>query len=155
EQFCRLSLSYHDRTKVGDSLYRVAYDTQGAMTLISGALVPLLQGALILAGILVILVRIDLTLTLVAAAVAPLFWVSIRIFAHRIEGLNRKYHENESLPLATVQESLSSMRAAQAFTREPDTSLRFGSRAWDSFRINLKLVKMQLAFSGSVGVAMA
>src|SRR5204863_4182433 len=48
EQFCRLSLSYHDKTKVGDSLYRIAYDTQAAMTLISGALVPIIQGVIML-----------------------------------------------------------------------------------------------------------
>ncbi|MEQ1851327.1 MAG: ABC transporter ATP-binding protein [Chthoniobacteraceae bacterium] len=155
EQFCRLSLAYHDRTKVGDSLYRIAYDTQAAMTLISGALVPLFQGVLILTGVLVIMLRMDVFLTLIAAAIAPVFWLCIRIFSRRIEGHSRRYHENESRLLSTVQESLSTMRAVQAFTREPDTSLRFGTQASDSFSINLRLVRTQLLFSGCVGLAMA
>ncbi|MBL9200688.1 MAG: ABC transporter ATP-binding protein [Opitutaceae bacterium] len=155
EQFCRLSVAYHDKTKVGDSLYRVAYDTQAAMSLISSGLMPLLQGALILVGVLAILARMDLFLTLIASAIAPVFWICIRAFGKRIDGHSRRYHENESALLSTVQESLSSMRAMQAFTREPDTALRFGQQATNSFGINLRLVKTQLLFSGSVGLAMA
>jgi ABC-type multidrug transport system fused ATPase/permease subunit len=155
EQFCRLSLAYHDQTKVGDSLYRIAYDTQAGMSLISGALVPLVQGAIMLVGIVAIMLRMDLFLTLVAAAIAPVFWICIRIFGRRIEERSRRYHENESVLLSTVQESLSSMRAVQAFTREPDTSLRFGAQATDSFSNHLRLIKTQLLFSGTVGLAMA
>src|SRR4029453_3807060 len=85
EQFCRLSLAYHDRTKIGDSLYRLADGTQAAMSLVRGALVPLLQSSLILAGILIVMVRMDLVLTLVAAAMAPVFWGCIRLFSTKIE----------------------------------------------------------------------
>ncbi|MBI3878760.1 MAG: ABC transporter ATP-binding protein [Verrucomicrobia bacterium] len=155
EQFCRLSLSYHDRTRVGDSLYRIAYDTHAGMTLISGALVPLLQGSLVFAGVILILLRMDVALTIVAAAAGPVFWLCIRKFGRQIEEGSRKYHDHESVILSTVQESLSSMRTVQAFTREPDTSLRFRKQATDSFLANLRLVKLQLLFSGTVGVVMA
>jgi ATP-binding cassette, subfamily B, bacterial len=155
EQYCRLSVAYHDRTKVGDSLYRIAYDTQAAMTLISGALVPLLQGMLILTGILVIMGRMDAMLMLVAAAIAPVFWMCIRVFGRKIEGQSRAYHENESVLLSTVEQSLSSMRAMQAFTREPDTSVRFAAQARESCGINLRMVRLQLLFGGYVGLAMA
>jgi ABC-type multidrug transport system fused ATPase/permease subunit len=155
EQFCRLSLAYHDRTKVGDSLYRIAYDTQAAMSLVSGALVPLLQSSLVLAGILIVMARMDRWLTLVAAAMAPVFWGCIRLFSAKIAQASRRYHENESVLLSTVQESLSSMRTLQAFTREPDTSLRFGDQARESLSINLNLVKRQLLFSSSIGLALA
>jgi ATP-binding cassette, subfamily B, bacterial len=155
EQFCRLSVAYHDRTKVGDSLYRIAYDTQAAMTLISGALVPLLQSTLILGGIIIIMVRMDGWLTLLAVAIVPVFWLCIRTFGRRIEKASRAYHDNESALLSTVEQSLSSMRAVQAFTREPDTSMRFAAQARESCAINLRMVKMQLLFGGSVGLAMA
>ena len=155
EQFCRLSISYHDQRKVGDSLYRIAYDTHAGMTLISGALVPIVQAVIILGGIIIIMLRMDWLLTLVAVAVAPLFWISIRTFGRRIESGSRLYHESESGIVSTVQESLSSMRAVQAFTREPDTSLRFGKQARESFVRHLRLIKVQLAFGGAVGLAMA
>src|ERR1051325_6196677 len=37
----QLSLTYHDQNKVGDSLYRIAYDTPAAQTLLTGAVVPM------------------------------------------------------------------------------------------------------------------
>jgi ABC-type multidrug transport system fused ATPase/permease subunit len=122
---------------------------------VSGVLVPLAQSSLVLAGIVVIMVRMDVRLMLVAAAMAPAFWACIRVFGRRIEQTSRAYHEHESTLLSTVQESLSSMRTVQAFTREPDTSLRFGAQALESFRINLALVRTQLLFSTSVGLALA
>ena len=76
-------------------------------------------------------------------------------FGGRIERASRRYHENESVLLSTVQESLSSMRALQAFTREPDTSLRFGAQAGESFSIQLRLIGSQLLFSGRIGVALS
>src|SRR4051794_3741595 len=41
EHLHRLSLAFHDRAKVGDSLYRVAYDANAAQGLINGAVVPM------------------------------------------------------------------------------------------------------------------
>jgi ATP-binding cassette, subfamily B, bacterial len=155
EQFCRLSLSYHDKTKVGDSLYRIAYDTQAAMTLISGALVPVIQGIIMLSGIIAILLRMDLLLTLIAAAIGPLFLLCIRIFGRKIDEESKSYHQSESSIVSTVQESLSTMRAVQAFTREPDTSLRFGNQARESFQHHLGLIKSQLIFAAVVGLVMA
>ena len=81
-----LSLAYHDRTKVGDSLYRIAYDTQAAMSLISGGLVPLVQSVLMLAGIVAVMLRIDGALVLVAAGMVPLFWAAIRWFGETDRG---------------------------------------------------------------------
>jgi ATP-binding cassette subfamily B protein len=48
----RLSLRYHDRTKVGDSIYRAAYDSYAAQSLLSGVVAPVATGVVILAGIL-------------------------------------------------------------------------------------------------------
>jgi len=155
DQFCRLSLAYHDKTRVGDSLYRVAYDTQAAMSLVSGAGVPLLQSAFILAGIIVVMARMDPWLTAVAAAVVPVFWLCIRHFGGRIERASRRYHENESLLLSTVQETLSTMRALQAFTREPDTSVQFSAQAGESLAIQRRLIASQLLFAGTIGVALS
>src|SRR5262249_37551976 len=50
DQLHRLSIAFHDRTKIGDSLYRVAYDAHAAQTLLNGALVPMATGTLVLIG---------------------------------------------------------------------------------------------------------
>ncbi|HEY2253509.1 MAG TPA: ABC transporter ATP-binding protein, partial [Planctomycetaceae bacterium] len=151
----RLSLNYHDRTRVGDSLYRVAYDTQAAQSLLSGAVAPAAGGIFILAGILIVMLRMDLRLTAIALAIAPVFWLLIRWFGRSIERRSTNYHEQESSLLSTVQESLSAIRAVQAFTQEAHASRRFVQAASRSFDLNQRLVFVQLAFSACVGLAMA
>ncbi len=151
----RLSLGYHDRTKVGDSLYRLAYDTQAAQSLLTGALAPAAGGFFILAGVLVVMTQIDVSLTVIALSIAPVFWCLIRGFGRSIERCSSKYHQQESSLLSTVQESLSAIRAVQAFTQESRTSQNFRGAATRSFELNQRLVLVQLAFSACVGLAMA
>lgn len=155
EHLHRLSFGYHDRTKVGDSLYRVAYDSQAAQSLLNGALVPLATGSILLVGALVIMCQINLALTLVTMAAAPLFLVIIRGFSRTIDRQSRAYHENESSLVATLQESLSSIRAIQAFTLEPETNQRFRSRSEASLSANEQMTRTQLLYSACAGLAVS
>jgi ATP-binding cassette subfamily B protein/subfamily B ATP-binding cassette protein MsbA len=150
-----LSLTYHDTTKVGDSIYRVAYDATAALTLIAQVVAPVASGMFVLLGSIVILLRVDPTLTAVAVVVVPVFWFTIRAFSHTIEQRSKHYHESESRLVSALQESLSSIRAVQAFSREPQTSALIHDQAERSLSANRRLVFAQLAFSACVAVAMA
>ena len=151
----RLSLRYHDRTKVGDSLYRVAYDTHAAQSLLNGAIAPAVSGVLLLTGVLLVMLRIDAKLTLVAVAVTPLFALLIYGFGKLIERRSVGYHRQEGALVSLIQESLSSIRAIQAFSQERETGRRFGHQAANSLTANHRLVLMQLLFSACVGLVMA
>jgi ATP-binding cassette subfamily B protein/subfamily B ATP-binding cassette protein MsbA len=147
----RLSLSYHDRTKVGDSLYRVAYDAHAAQTLLNGAFVPIAMSVLMLVGVVLVMLQINVVLTLVTMAVTPLFYAIIRGFGRRMDERSKAYHEKESALVSTVQESLSSIRAIQAFTLEGDVNRRFRSESETSLRANEKMTRAQLVFSACAG----
>lgn len=151
----RLSLSYHDRVKVGDSLYRAAYDTQAAQSLLSGAVVPIVTGVLILVGILGVMLRMDAVLTLTAVIMLPAFWLTIHGFGKGIEKDADRRHRHESGLVSLLQESLSSIRAVQAFTREDDTDRRFRAQSCESLAANDRLTRLQLVFSACVGLVMA
>jgi ATP-binding cassette subfamily B protein len=151
----RLSLRYHDRTKVGDSLYRIAYDTQAAQSLLNGAIAPAVSGSLLLVGVVVVMFSIDAWLTVAALAVAPVFWLLIRLFGKTIEQRSSQYHRQESALVSFVTESMSSIRAIQAYSQEPMMASRFNEAAEKSLATNQKLVLAQLAFSACVGLAMA
>ncbi len=151
----RLSLAYHDRTKVGDSLYRVAYDSHAAQALLNGAMVPITTGALLLLGAVIVMMQINAVLTLVTLAVTPLFWAIIRGFGRRIDEHSRRYHENESALVSTVQESLSSIRAIQAFTLEPETGHRFRTQSEQSLEANQRMTRTQLVYSACAGLAVS
>ena len=155
EQLQRLSLAYHDKTRVGESLYRVAYDAHAAQTLLSGFVAPMVTGSLMLCGILVIMARLDLAMTLITLAAAPLFFATIRIFGRRIEGESRSYHESEASLVSALQEALMSIRAIQTFTMEGASGVRFRLQADESCRAHQRLMGSQLLFGAVVGLAMA
>jgi ATP-binding cassette, subfamily B, bacterial len=155
EHLHRLSLRYHDRAKVGDLIYRAAYDSFAAQSLLSAVVAPVVTGAVILCGILAIMIRLDATLTAIALTVAPLLALAIRAFGRGIERRSRRYHEQESALVSTLQETLSSIRFVQAYTRERATARRVADRADRSVAANERLSLAQLAFSACVGLTMA
>jgi ATP-binding cassette subfamily B protein len=155
DQLHRLSLAYHDRKKVGESLYRVAYDAHAAQTLLTGAIAPMFSGVLLFLGVLVVMMRIDVLMTIITLFAAPLFLVIIKSFGPRIDANSTTYHRQEENLVASVQESLSSIRAIQAFTMEAQSSVRFRNQAGASLKRQLTLVFTQLYFSAWVGIVMA
>jgi ATP-binding cassette subfamily B protein len=155
EHLHRLSLAYHDRTKVGDSLYRVAYDAHAAQTLFNGAIVPSATGALVLVGAIIMMLQINALLTVVTMSVTPVFILIIRGFRRKLDKQSRQYHESESVLVSAIQESLSSIRAIQAFTLEPETSRRFRSQSEKSLAANQRMTRTQLAYSACAGLAVS
>src|SRR5215217_2078799 len=55
----RLSLRFHDGTSVGDSLYRVTWDTYCIQTIFNSGLIPAIGSTLTLAGITAVLISRD------------------------------------------------------------------------------------------------
>jgi ATP-binding cassette subfamily B protein/subfamily B ATP-binding cassette protein MsbA len=150
-----LHLGYHDKAKVGDSLYRLAYDTTCLQTLLSQAVAPVASGALVITGVTLMMLAIDPVLTLAVISIAPAYWAAIRLFGAFIGKRVKVYHDNESALAASATETLSSIRAVQAFVRERLVHDQILKLAAKSHRASQKLVFAQLAFSGTIGVAMA
>lgn len=155
EHLHRLSIAFHDKTKVGDSLYRVAYDAHAAQSLLNGAVVPAAIGSFVLIGATIIMLRINQLLTLTTMAAAPLFVLIIRGFSRRIDQQSKRYHENESKLVSSVQESLSSIRAIQAFTLEPAAGERFRAQSEQSLEANQAMTRTQLLYSACAGLAVS
>ncbi len=155
DHLLRLHLAYHDKAKVGDSLYRLAYDTTCLQSLLSQAVAPVATGLLVLVGVTAMMLAIDPLLTLVAICAAPVYWLAIKLFGEFIGRRAKAYHDNESTLAAAATEALSSIRAVQAFTREGLVHRQFHYLAARSHKASQRLVFAQLAFSGAIGVAMA
>lgn len=150
-----LPLTYHDHAKVGDLLYRAAYDSYALQSLLSGVVVPILSGICVTVGVIVVMLRLDVTLTLITAATAPLLWLNIKNHQRRIGARAKKFHESESVIATNLQESLTSIRVIQAFTMEDAGHRRFSEQAATSARENLRKSAAELGFSWTIGVIMA
>lgn len=154
DQLYRLPLSYHDRSKVGDLLHRSAYDSYALQSLLSGVFVPVFSGVCIAIGVIVVMLRIDLTLTLITVATAPLLWLNIKSYESRIASYSKRFHESESALASNIQEALSSIRVIQAFTMEAGNNRRFTKQTDESVQANLTKSVAELSFSWVIGLIM-
>jgi ATP-binding cassette subfamily B protein/subfamily B ATP-binding cassette protein MsbA len=152
EHLQKLSLVFHEKRAVGDSIYRVTWDTYSIQTLFNGGLIPLISSVVTLAGMMVIMLRFDVVLTLLALAVAPALAVSIKFFNKRIGAMSSEYHARESKVSALIQESLAAIRTVQAFAREEDEARRFDAGATQSVEANVRLTRIQVLSSFVVGL---
>jgi ATP-binding cassette, subfamily B, bacterial len=155
EHLQKLSLVFHDSRAVGDSIYRVTWDTYSIQTIFNGGLIPLLSSVVTLAGMMIIMLRFDVVLTLLALAVAPALAYTIKYYNRLITAVSTEYHTHETKVSAMIQESLSAIRTIQAFAREEDEVRRFGVGAAQSVDANLRMTKVQVMSSFVVGLITA
>lgn len=151
----RLSLAFHDSTSVGDSLYRVTWDTYCAQSLFNGGLIPAITASVTLVGIAAVMFIKDFWMTLVALTIAvPLIFLIRRLDRPMTEG-SLRVHERESDISTRVQETLAGIRAVQAFGREDFESQRFRRQADASLKANLRLTLLQTGSQAIVGLLLA
>ncbi|GJL55959.1 MAG: protein-tyrosine-phosphatase [Nitrospirales bacterium] len=151
----RLSLAFHDTTTVGDSLYRVTWDTYCVQALFNSGLIPALIASFTLLGIAGIMLFVDWVLTLVALAIGIPLLLLIRKLDRPMRDRSLRAAERDSDISTRVQETLSSIRAVQAFGREAEESQRFGRHADASLHATLRLTVLQSGSQAIVGVLLA
>ena len=155
EHLQRLSLAFHDATKVGDSLYRVAWDTYAVQTLLNNAIVPATTATLTLAGIAVVMALLAWRVTVAALAITGPLILLIRRLDQPMSRHSMRVHERESAVSSRVQETLTTIRAVQAFAREPLERERFERQAAESLHANLHLTLLQTGSQMVVSLLMA
>ena len=151
----RLSLAFHDTTKVGDSLYRVTWDTYCVQALFNSGLMTALIASFTLLGIAGIMLFVDWMLTLVALAIGVPLLILIKKLDRPMRERSLRAAERDSDISTRVQETLSGIRAVQAFGREAAESQRFGHHADASLRAKLRLTVLQSGSQAMVGLLLA
>jgi ATP-binding cassette subfamily B protein/subfamily B ATP-binding cassette protein MsbA len=151
----RLSLAFHDTTAVGDSLYRMTWDTYCVQSLFNSGVIPALTASFTLLGIASIMFVLDWLLTIVALSIGIPLVILIRKLDRPMKDRTLRAAERESNISTRVQETLSSIRAVQAFGREGAESQRFSSQANASLLAKLRLTVLQAWSQAMVGLLLA
>ena len=124
----KLPLSYFDKNPIGRLVTRVTNDTETLNDMYTNVLVTLLKDFVLLTGTVVIMFRLNVSLTLVALAVMPIVIVLTVFFRIKI----RKVYRNVRIALAkinsTISENISGMRIIQMFNREKENFAIFNER---------------------------
>jgi ATP-binding cassette subfamily B protein len=151
----RQSLSFHDSKAVGDSLYRITWDSYCIQAIFSEGVMPALTSSLTLLGIAIVMLTRDWRVTLAALCVAVPLIVLVRRLDRPMTEQSLRVHEHESEVSTRVQETLVGIRAVQAFGREPFESERFRNQANLSLLASLRLTVLQSASQSIVGLVLA
>jgi ATP-binding cassette subfamily B protein/subfamily B ATP-binding cassette protein MsbA len=149
------SLAFHDAKPVGDSLYRVTWDSYCVQAIFSEGLIPALTATVTLAGIGLVMLTRDWRLTAAAAAVAVPLLILVRRLDRPMTEQSLRAHEYESDVSTRVQETLVGIRAVQAFGQEAFESERFRDKAGASLQAHLRLTVIQTAAQSIVGLVLA
>jgi ATP-binding cassette subfamily B protein len=125
-----LSLRFHSRQSVGDSIRRVTTDCGCVSVIVKDALLPFAASLVTLLAMFVVMWRMEPRLTLVSVAIVP--WLLFALRRYMKPMLERSYEQQEAEGriYETVERTLSAIPVVQAFGREP-ASDRALARATD------------------------
>lgn len=151
----RQSLAFHDSKAVGDSLYRITWDSYCIQAIFSEGLMPALTSGLTLLGIAAVMLTRDWRVTLAALCVAVPLLILVRRLERPMTEQSLRVHEHESDVSTRVQETLVGIRAVQAYGREQFESDRFQNQANLSLLASLRLTVLQSASQSIVGLVLA
>jgi len=150
----RQSFAFHERRRLGDSIYRVSNDAYCAEDIVASTL-NLLISAVTLIGMFSIAFTIDWQLALLSAAVIPLLYASFGFYSRQITPKVQRVQEMEAESMSIVQEILCNLRVVKAFTREDDELQRFTRQGHHTMRERVGLTVQQSLFAATVGVLTA
>jgi ATP-binding cassette subfamily B protein len=151
----RLSLSYHDMTGTSDSTYRIQYDAPAIQRIVVDGLVPLFGSAVTVLAMIVVTVRINVQLALVALSISPLLFLLSRSFGPRLRKNWKEIKQLDSSAMGVVQEVLSAVRVVKAFGREDREHERFLTQSNRRVRRELEVSALQGSFDLLVALVMA
>ena len=114
----RLSLVYHGRRTVGDSLNRITTDTWSIFKMISALLVAPAHHLFTVAVVGVVAWQLDPALTAILLASLPVLVISAAVFGRRLKANARRRSEARSGLMAHTQQTLGAIPVVQAFGTE-------------------------------------
>ena len=114
----RLSLDFYDREMAGRIMTRMTTDVESLSQLLQTGLINAIVSLFTCAGVFVFLIVLSPQLALVAASVLPPLLVATLWYKRRSARAYAKARESIASVNANLQESLSGVRVAQAYSRE-------------------------------------
>lgn len=121
----RLDQAFHDRNRPGDLMARMTSDAETLSDFITWSVISTAQSLLTLVGIVVILLREDITLTLTAFAVVPLMAAATWKWTRTTRARYRQVRVAVGEVSARAEESLSGIRVVKGLRQESAQQERF------------------------------
>jgi ATP-binding cassette, subfamily B, bacterial len=143
----RLGLPFHDRHRSGDLVTRLTGDVSRVEDSMVAWFTVLVPEVLTLAGMVVVVLALDLTLGLAALAVAPPLALVVALRRRRIRAVQRASRDADAMLASEATEVLRNVRVVQAFTREREAAGGFSGRSRGAVRAALAAMDLEARWS--------
>ncbi len=125
----RLSLRFHQGSRVGDLVYRASWDTYSFQTLFQQGVVTFLNAFLSLVLMVGVMYTVNKKLTGVALATVPLVVLVIRVLGAKMRDRGAAAQQADSRVTSLVQQNISALPLIQSYTREEHEQRQFDQHA--------------------------
>jgi ABC-type multidrug transport system fused ATPase/permease subunit len=139
----RLSASFFTRHKSGSIVTRITHDIEQVQNLVGGALTNVWMDIVSLVLVIILLLRIDVGLTLIALVTFPPYLFFFRRFNRRIRETAEDVQQKVSTLSGNVQEKIAGSTVVRAFGREKTEERHFYQDARQLLTSNLRSVRLQ------------
>jgi ATP-binding cassette subfamily B protein len=146
-QVQRRSLLFHSRSSVGDLMCRITGDSWCVYKLVENLLITPLFVLLTIGGMVVLMCRMDATLTLLALALAPVMVGLTLLLGSSIRRAANARREIESRWHSHIHQTLTGIPVVQAFAQEEREQQRFDDFSKDALQAHRRSTLVS-SFSG-------
>ncbi len=147
-----LSLTYFDRHKAGDLMSRLTNDVDVLNQLLSGGLVQMVGGIFEMTGIVIAMLALNWRLALASFSVLPVMVLVTNFLARRARTAYRQTRETIGEVSTEIEESISGVRVAQAYSREQVNRERFSQINAANRDANVGAVGITSAFAPAIDI---
>jgi ABC-type multidrug transport system fused ATPase/permease subunit len=149
----RLSLRFHSRMPVGDSIRRVTKDCGCVATIVKDALLPVFSSVSRLVIMFTIMWKMDAVLTLLSLVVVPYMILVFRRYSEPMKQRSYEYSRIEARLYGLLEQTLAAIPVVQAFGREEEGDRRFGESTRAVLGATLARTGVKLQFGILMGLA--
>jgi len=150
--FQKLDVQFHDRYTSGRVVSRLTSDVEAIQEMLSGGFDTLIRAVLILIGVGIMLLTMDLKLGVVCLCSFPLLMLLVRWFSVNSSRTYRKVREFSAMVIVQFVETMTGIRAVQAYRREPRNSEIFEDLSGSFRDVNTTAFRLVALFMPGVKI---
>ncbi|HEY9291173.1 MAG TPA: ABC transporter ATP-binding protein [Microlunatus sp.] len=148
--FQKLDVQFHDRYTSGRVVSRLTSDVEAIQEMLNGGFDSLIRAVLTLVGVGIMLITLDTKLGIICLLSFPILMLLVRWFSVNSSKTYRRVREFSAMVIVQFVETMTGIRAVQAYRREPRNSEIFEDLSGEYRDINTKAFRLVALFMPGV-----
>jgi ABC-type multidrug transport system fused ATPase/permease subunit len=138
----QLPISFFNRNKAGDLVHRVNSEVNSIQSILTGAVVRLINSSCSVIGLTTMLCILNWRLFLLSMAVIPFIFLNTRWFQPKIQKNIKKSREKDSDILSFLMERFSNIKLIKSYVRQDYESNKLLKKIREQIGLNIKDVQL-------------